>query len=153
MGYNSTIHMKENLSVKFANPDEETLSAEQAEAIQRVVELGLNISASQVNPLDRVQEIFDNLGPRDETISYWLYPRGFGNEIEIASVGEQGRAYDLLRDLDNLIEALEKGGFVLNGTFYVVGEGVGDLDKVTIVDNEYSVVSAALTFPDGEIYE
>ncbi len=67
--------------------------------------------------------------------------------------GDEGKYYNLNRDLEDLISWLEDRGFNVNGYIIRVGEENGDIEKLTIKNGEVTIYTVKIIFGDGTEYK
>lgn len=116
-----------------------------------------NILTKTLDELNNYKQENSNYG------GYWLAEINhfYDEEANVYAIyveySHSGKAYEIEKEVKEVVNILSSNGFNVNGKIMIVGEDTEapDWNKVSVKDNSVSLMKGkvSIVFPDGEIIE
>lgn len=104
---------------------------------------------------DVINAAFDKEIDRSNA-GYWVsdIDAAFGG-YSISYGGDSGKAYEIEKDVQEVVDFFVKRGFDVSGKLQIEGEETGDFSRVTVVDNKakFEKAKVTITFSDGSTWD
>lgn len=96
-----------------------------------------------------LNDIEDNIKNNDDF--HWIVAVDYDLNGFVLEAGNNGKAYEIVKEFENLVKFFKKNGYRVDGEVYVIGEEFPDFSRIKIVNNavDGDRGKVSVVFPDG----